>query len=115
MKPASSLTGQQQIPMFSPAVTIVLAYDVQALLTKLLGGLLPPELQLATTARVLDVACGAGNWALDLAFARPALCVVGVDWDAALIGHARASARVQRLANAHFTVLPLVLPDGRSP
>src|SRR5258708_4609643 len=28
---------------------------------------------------------------------------VGVDRDAALIGHARASARVQRLANAHFT------------
>jgi SAM-dependent methyltransferase len=104
MKPASSLPGQQQIPIFSPAVAIVLAYDVQALLTKLLGGLLPPELSLAARARVLDVACGAGNWALDLAFACPALSVVGVDWDTALIGHARASARVQRLANAHFTV-----------
>ncbi len=92
------------MPLFSPAVAIVLAYDVQALLTKLLGGLLPPGLSLAARARVLDIACGAGNWALDLAFACPALSVVGVDWDAALIGHARASARVQHLANAHFSV-----------
>ena len=115
MKPASSLTGRQQMPLFSPAVAIVLAYDVQALLTKLLGGLLPPGLSLAAKAQVLDIACGAGNWALDLAFACPALSVVGVDRDAALIGHAQASARVQRLANAHFKVLPLVLPDGRSP
>src|SRR5258707_1780313 len=103
MKPVSFLHGRQQMTLFSHAVAIVLAYDVQALLTKLLGGLLPPELPLAATARVLDIACGAGNWALDLAFACPALSVVGVDWDAALIGHARASARVQRLANAHFT------------
>ncbi len=115
MKPASDLTGRQQARLFSPAVAIILAYDVQALLTKLLGGLLPPGLLLAATARVLDVACGAGNWALDLAFACPALSVVGVDRDAEMIGHARASARVQHLANAHFTVLPLVLPDGRSP
>jgi len=115
MKPVSALTGRQQMPLFSHAVAIVLAYDVQALLTKLLGGLLPPGLSLAAKARVLDIACGAGNWALDLAFAYPALSVVGVDRDAALIGHALASARVQRLANAHFTVLPLVLPDGRSP
>jgi hypothetical protein len=77
MKPVSSLTGRQQVPLFSPAVAIILAYDVQALLTKLLGGLLPPELPLAARARVC--------------------------------------ARVQRLDNAHFTVLPLVLPDGRSP
>ncbi len=104
MKPASSLTGRQQARLFSPAVAIILAYDVQALLTKLLGGLLPPGLPLAAPARVLDIACGAGNWALDLAFACPALSVVGVDWDAALIGHARASARVEHLANAHFTV-----------
>jgi methylase of polypeptide subunit release factors len=115
MKPVSSLTGRQQVPLFSPAVAIILAYDLQALLTKLLGGLLPPELPLAARARVLDIACGAGNWALDLAFACPALCVVGVDRDTALIGHARVGARVQRLDNAHFTVLPMVLPDGRSP
>src|SRR5258708_23724910 len=104
MKPVSSLTRRQQMPLFSPAVAIVLAYDVQALLTKLLGGLLPPGLPLAAKGRVLDVGCGAGNGTLDLAFACPALSVVGVDRDAALIGHARASARVQRLANAHFTV-----------
>ena len=104
MKPASNLTGWQQVRLFSSAVAIVLAYDVQVLLTKLLRGLLPQELLLAATARVLDVACGAGSWALDLAFACPALRVVGVDRDAVLIGHARASAHVQHLANVHFTV-----------
>ena len=67
MKPASSLTGQQ-MPLFSHAVAIVLAYDVQALLTKLLGGLLPPELPLATKARCsispVGLAIGHLTWPL---------------------------------------------------
>lgn len=66
------------------------------------GGLLPDSVNLAGMERVLDVACGSGQWVLDLAHAFPTLHVVGLDRHPETIRYARARAQTQWLHNAHF-------------
>ena len=57
-------------------------------------------LELDAEARVLDLFCGLGNFALPLA--RRAARVVGVEGDAALVERARANARHNGIDNAEF-------------
>jgi ubiquinone/menaquinone biosynthesis C-methylase UbiE len=80
------------------------------------GGLLPEQADLSTVHRVLDVACGPGGWALDLAAGSPDVDVVGVDIDTGMIEYATTMARASGLDNALFQVMdasaPLAFPDG---
>ena len=63
-------------------------------LSEALGGSVPVTLvDLSTVHTVLDVACGAGGWALDLACAYPRLQVTGID------ACTRSIASAQRLAD----------------
>jgi ubiquinone/menaquinone biosynthesis C-methylase UbiE len=78
---------------------------------------LPEEEQVSSPRHVLDLACGQGLFALDLADASPYMQVVGVDLSAVLIDLAQRSAREQELANASFhivdlTRLPFPFCDG---
>jgi ubiquinone/menaquinone biosynthesis C-methylase UbiE len=87
------------------------------LLTEAMGGLLPKEgLSLPETGRVLDLACGPGGWALELAFHFPKAEMLGVDISAQVIEYARAQAWSRGLENVHFQVMnvmePLAFPDG---
>ncbi|WP_052889866.1 class I SAM-dependent methyltransferase [Thermogemmatispora carboxidivorans] len=89
------------------------------MLTRGMGGLLPefPEgAPLPEGGRVLDLACGPGGWALELAFAYPKVEVIGVDISQAVIEYARAQAWSRGLQNAHFQVMnimePLAFPDA---
>src|SRR5258708_30548313 len=83
-----------------------------------MGGLLAEqaEADLSTVHRVLDVACGPGGWALDLAQQYPDIHVVGVDIDERMIDDANTMARASALDNAVFRVMdatkPLAFPDG---
>ena len=65
--------------------------------------------------RILDMACGPGGWALEIAYTHPEIEVVGFDISQAMIDYARARARVQGLDNASFRVMdmqkPLDFPD----
>jgi ubiquinone/menaquinone biosynthesis C-methylase UbiE len=65
---------------------------------------------------ILDIACGSGGWALDVAFAYPHIQVEGIDTSRTLIEYARARTRSQKRANAHFTIMnalrPLDFPDN---
>ena len=83
------------------------------LITEGMGGLFPEGLDLSGMRRILDVACGPGGWALEIASKYPQIEVVGVDISRAMIGYARA--QVQGLANASFRVMdiqqPLDFPD----
>jgi ubiquinone/menaquinone biosynthesis C-methylase UbiE len=87
------------------------------LLTEGMGGLLPePGIRLPEGGRVLDLACGPGGWALELAFQYPKAEVIGVDISRQVIEYARAQAWSRGLENAHFEVMnvmePLAFEDG---
>ena len=53
-------------------------------------------------SRVLDVACGAGSWAMEIARANPQLEVVGIAAQDALVTHARERAEAAGLTNVRF-------------
>jgi SAM-dependent methyltransferase len=87
-----------------------------AFVTEAMGGLFPADLDLSSLHRVLDVACGPGQWASEVAFAHQQIEVVGVDMSQTMIAYARAQARVQGLGNVQFQVMdatrPLAFPDA---
>jgi ubiquinone/menaquinone biosynthesis C-methylase UbiE len=86
------------------------------IVTAAMGGIFPPELEVPALTSVLDLACGPGGWAQELAFQYPQIQVTGIDISQQMILFARAQARVQGLDNAHFLVMdatrPLSLPDA---
>jgi ubiquinone/menaquinone biosynthesis C-methylase UbiE len=85
-----------------------------------LGGHLPEHPDetafLAPMHRILDVACGSGGWALELAQTYPHLEVMGFDIDERMINYANVQSRAGGLDNAHFRVMnatqPLDYPDN---
>src|SRR5579859_2154355 len=88
-------------------------------LTEALGGLFP-ERDLAGVTSVLDVACGPGYWALDLAdaYKEQGIGVIGIDISQRMIAYANAQAQVRDIEeNASFLVMdvlqPLDFPDGQ--
>jgi ubiquinone/menaquinone biosynthesis C-methylase UbiE len=87
-------------------------------LTEAMGGPLPELAQeeLANLHDVLDIACGPGGWALDVANAYRSLNVTGVDISDIMIRYANNLAETTSRANAHFRhmnalSLPFPLPD----
>src|SRR5581483_4813107 len=89
--------------------------DQDVLITRAMGGLFVEHPDLMQVQRVLDVCCGPGGWALEMAFVYPHLEVVGIDKSRSMIDCARAQAYVQNLENAFFEVMdvtqPLQFPD----
>ena len=65
-------------------------------------------LELTSSAEVLDLFCGIGNFTLP--FARAAGRVVGVEGDAALMARARHNARLNQLQNTEFHAADLARP-----
>lgn len=77
------------------------------LITKGMGGLFSERRDLSGIHRILDVACGPGGWALEVAYTYPEIEVVGFDISRAMIDYARAQARVQNLDNVDFVVMDI--------
>lgn len=79
-------------------------------------GLFPDGLNISRIRDVLDIACGPGGWALEVAQQYPQMQVTGFDLDRMLVDFARAQAAVSHLDNAHFRVMdatkPLKFADG---
>src|SRR5438874_1380108 len=69
------------------------------LLNETMGGLLPPIPDIEQWTRVVDLACGPGEWALDLAKSYPHLSVEGVDTDKLIVNYANA----QRLGTKNIS------------
>lgn len=84
--------------------------------TKVLGRLFPHELDLSNIHDVLDVACGPGTWALEMAQTHPQMQVTGFDISRRMIDYARSIADTEGRLNAHFRVMdatkPLDFPDS---
>jgi SAM-dependent methyltransferase len=58
-------------------------------LSEMMGNILPTSLDLSQVHRVLDVGCGIGAWAYDLAWRHPDIEVVGIDKSAFFIEQAQ--------------------------
>ncbi|GHO99712.1 hypothetical protein KSF_097600 [Reticulibacter mediterranei] len=88
------------------------------LLTKAMGGTLPELAQeeLANLHDVLDIACGPGGWAVELANTYRSLRVTGVDASEIMIRYANGFAETSGRSNAHFKrmnalSLPFIFSD----
>ena len=92
-----------------PAEIIRLVYQDQ-LLTQHLGGLFPEQLDLSHVHDMLDIACGPGSWALQVAKAYPHIEVTGIDLNTQMILYARAHALIEGLSNAHFRLMDALKP-----
>src|SRR5512140_1318794 len=73
-----------------------------AVLTEI-GGLLPePEITISAIADTLDIACGPGEWCLQLAYEYPNMTVLGIDVSRIMIDFATIQAEAKNLSNVSF-------------
>jgi len=79
-------------------------------LTMGMGGLFPERRDLTGIHSLLDVACGPGGWALQVAQAYPQIEVTGIDLSIRMIMYARAQALVHEVSNAHFRLMNVLKP-----
>jgi len=87
------------------------------LFTQAMGGLFPERSgDISHIEEILDIACGPGGWALEVAFQYPDTQVVGIDINPQMIQYAFAQARTRQLQNVTFEVVdalkPLPFSDG---
>lgn len=78
------------------------------LLTAEMGGVFPEQIDLSEIQRVVDLACGPGGWALEVAYTYSDIEVVGVDISERMIAYAKAQAAVQHRANAQFRTMNIL-------
>jgi ubiquinone/menaquinone biosynthesis C-methylase UbiE len=114
----SSMHSEESSYVIDPESTAEMArlLDQDVLISKHMGGLFPPDFNLASVQRVLDIGCGPGGWVLEVAFAHPDRQVVGIDISQAMISYGQAQAMTQGLTNATFRQMdatgPLDFPDA---
>jgi ubiquinone/menaquinone biosynthesis C-methylase UbiE len=88
------------------------------LVTTGMGGILPEwdNTLPAGIERVIDLGCGPGDWARQVASRSPQADVTGLDVSAIMVAFAQERAEESQLANAHFMqgnlLEPLDLPDA---
>ena len=80
------------------------------LITSHFGKLLPERSGKARMQRILDLACGPGGWAQEVALAHPDMEVVGIDISRRMMEYASTMARVRGLSNLTFRVMDVLRP-----
>lgn len=79
-------------------------------------GLLPAGLDLSAASSILDIGCGPGEWALDMAQRHPASQITGIDISERMIAYAQHDAQARKQALVHFQVMDaresLAFPDA---
>ena len=95
ISPSPTVTGEER--------ELARQLDVTRFLLEEMGGSLPRE-QIVTKqlTSVLDVACGAGGWVLDVAERYPELQVTGIDRSEPHVQYAQRLANERGLVNARF-------------
>jgi ubiquinone/menaquinone biosynthesis C-methylase UbiE len=76
--------------------------DLDRVLTGAMGGPLASVPDIPERARILDLACGPGGWAIEAASKYPSCEVVGVDISHIMTDYARVSASVRKMSNVSF-------------
>lgn len=79
-------------------------------------GLLPPQIDLRRGERILDIGCGPGEWALEVAQRFPESQITGIDISELMTTYARSLVESLQLTNVRFQVMdarqPLTFPDA---
>ncbi|MBE3559619.1 MAG: methyltransferase domain-containing protein [Ktedonobacteraceae bacterium] len=90
--------------------------DQDIMITKHMGGLFPPTFDLSNVHDILDIACGPGGWAVEVAFTYPNKQVVGIDISSRMLNYARSRANVHGLKKVKFLQMdatgPLAFSDA---
>lgn len=84
--------------------------DQDHYITQGMGGLFAGITNPSSSSRVLDLGCGPGGWAMEVAYAYPSIEVEGIDISETMTRYAQAQAEVQHLENVHFQVMDLTRP-----
>jgi ubiquinone/menaquinone biosynthesis C-methylase UbiE len=84
-------------------MTRLLSQDI--LLTRRVSGLLPAGVEPEAGMRVLDIGCGPGGWALEVAKAYPQIEVTGIDISVPMIEYAQSIAAAAGVENATYQVM----------
>jgi ubiquinone/menaquinone biosynthesis C-methylase UbiE len=81
-----------------------------AMLNAAMEGVLPEQEHPEKLRRILDIACGSGNWAMDVADTYPEVSVIGVDISQRMMNYARSQVRERQLADrVEFHVMDALL------
>lgn len=72
------------------------------LLNQILGGLFPERDHIDGIHTILDIGCGPGGWALDVARSYPQTNVVGIDISDTMLTYARGQVEFHALKNIKF-------------
>jgi len=107
--PGHSLSGHGFLDLSSGA-EVARQMRQDALIIQAMGGLFLEHPNLSQVDHVLDIACGPGEWALEMAFTYPEITVVGIDPNEHMVAYARAQAQVQGLQNVSFQVMDIAKP-----
>jgi len=72
------------------------------LINEMVGGLFPERENLDGIERILDIGCGPGGWALDLARSYPQKEITGIDISETMLTYANEQKKLHGLENIHF-------------
>ena len=95
-------------PESSETMAWLLNFDT--VITKGMGGTLAEQADLSRIRQVLDIACGPGGWALEVAREHPEIEVSGFDISEAMIRFAKALATSRGYGNVSFVVMDATQP-----
>ncbi|GHO59305.1 class I SAM-dependent methyltransferase [Ktedonobacter robiniae] len=80
------------------------------LLANGMGGALPEISDFSYIQDVLDIACGAGGWVVDIALEHPTVQVTGVDINPGMLEYARSQAQEEDVQNLHLHLMDATGP-----
>jgi len=90
--------------------TMAWLLNFDKVITKGMGGTLAEQADLTKIKRVLDIPCGPGGWALEVAREHPEMEVTGIDISESMIHFAKALATSRGYGNARFMVMDVKQP-----
>ncbi len=72
------------------------------LINEMMGGLFPERKDLDGIDCILDIGCGPGGWALDVARSYPKKEITGIDISDVMLIYANGQKKLHKLKNIHF-------------